>query len=323
MDFYTRREVPESSSRGDEGISAREMYCPNFKIPSLENPFDEYNSTGPRAGVDYSVYNGRAITIICDHSKCQPFAEYEFAMIELFTKKKITAAQWIANRPQMRTFDTSFPRTPKDWCFGQSLDKYTLGRGVMNSPLARNFDMVPCNHVFGHCVGASAAAVALHALTNTGQVSMDVLDQILKNGWSATCERAVGFGLNPMCTLFEKSKRDFTHLWRPYMLEEWYDMTEKEHDRLLAIARNEENHEKVNEMLEHARLKCYYRQSGTKRVVILKRKFDALAVEMRHTPQIVSKLARLWVATGQDVKDLIQGIEKTAQDYKAMKESRV
>jgi len=65
--------------------------------------FQVYNQDGPRAQVDYRpLSNDRVLTKLCDHSMCQPAAEFEYAMIKLFLEKKINRAMWKEYRSQGR-----------------------------------------------------------------------------------------------------------------------------------------------------------------------------------------------------------------------------
>jgi hypothetical protein len=318
---FLAKEVARESTNVPE---TREKFCPNYTIPSLEENFSEYNANGPRAGIDYNSHTGRPITKLCKHSKCQPFAEYEFALICLFVKKEISLTDWKTSRPTVPVSESPYiTPPPKTWCFGKTLKRYA-GEGGYTKNGYSDPSTVLCTHGEGECVGASPAAIALHRLVNTDVVEFKVLQQIIKRGWGQKCEQAVFLDFDPVSTLFHVDHGyDYSHLWRPYMLDEWIDMQEKHFESNLEQASIEDDHDKVKEMQDFARIKCYYKDSGDRRVVTLKRKKDSFTVDMKSTPEVVSKLAKLWVSTGQELGVLVQAMEKITNEYKIYKESKV
>jgi len=40
-----------------------------------------------------------------------------------------------------------------------------------------------------------------------------------------------------------------------------------------------------------------------------------MSFEMRHAPEVVNKLAKMWIATGRDVVALVEGIQETYEEY--------
>ena len=291
-------------------ISKRELYCPNCKIPSLEEDFDNYNRDGPRLGIDYNPWTLRPITKLCDHSKCQPFTEYEFAMIDLFLQKKITKLQWTESRPQSRSLDDKFSLKPKEWCYGKTLQQHKI------RPLWIDEEPIPCSHTSGSCVLGSAAAIGIHHLVKTDHLSSYVLDQIHSNGWARACEDAIRFKKDPISKIFETDgDKDYMHLWRPFMMDEWMEVKENEYERQLELARSTTDEDKILRMLKHSRLKCHYERSGDKIMTILKRRHETFTFEMRHTPEVVSKLTKSWLATGGDASKLVECIENKEREY--------
>ena len=80
-------------------LSKRERRCPGFVIPTLRYRYSEYCRDGPRKGLEFdeSTFNMRTTT--CDHTRCQPFAEYEWALIMAFLQGKIEISMWAESGP--------------------------------------------------------------------------------------------------------------------------------------------------------------------------------------------------------------------------------
>jgi len=243
---FLHNERQACESRGEKHASSRtrKNYCPNYIIPSLVANYYDYNFYGPRAGIDYNPWTKRPITNFCDHNNCQPYAEYEFALIELYVRNEITHMQWRSSRPQTKSCGGK-TRQAQNWCFGNTLKQF-LSRARFNNvstnipETGHGLDTVSCSHEEMECLRSNPAVVSIHRLVECGQLSKHVLTQIVMNGWAEKCQQAWALGLDPVCTFFHVDmKFDYSHLWRPFMIEDWFDMQENQWDELLDTAKCE------------------------------------------------------------------------------------
>lgn len=252
-EFITTEAKTEARSGHSYNVpTTREPYCPNYIIQSLEDNYQEYSRNGPRPGKDYDAWTGRPITKLCDHTNCQPHAEYEFALITLVVKKEITMEQWRTHRPQTKSivkYHLYRAKLAKDWCYGYITNHFIPKLSFEER--GSTATTIECRHYDGMCVEGSAAANTLTRLVNSRNVSFQVVDQIINRGWGEKCDRACFARLDPICAFFHVDHTfDYSYLWRPFMLDEWIDMQEEEFERLLEVAKGEQTHgNKMNRSL--------------------------------------------------------------------------
>lgn len=208
------------------------FFCPGFKIPSLDQNFSVYNQYGPRVQVDYRPFSNRIITKLCDHSKCQPAAEFEYAMIKLFLNGEVSLQQWKVYRPQHKPnfHGNGLP------CYGEMVLKFN--NIDMDKIVGAALDEVitPCTHQGYNCRVTLPAPVALCKLLREKQIPEQVLEEIISEGWYSKMLHCSMLNIDFREAICEASQFNTKYTWRPYEMEDWEAIQDAEDKRQIGLA---------------------------------------------------------------------------------------
>jgi hypothetical protein len=320
-------------------MESRRKYCPGFIIPSLDClHYDEYNATGPKPDREYNPISLKVNTKICTHANCQPHAEYEYALIDLYAKKEITQEQWADSRPPYKIHYHGIDSSKRQpWCFGNMLKPRPIdvdGADVVRESLSPTigFHVDPdtfqpytdwCKHENDEaCLNSCSALLSLTVLTARGIVPRLALIEIRNNGWATKLEAEVRAGRDPDKYIFAGSRAGsaLRHLWYPTDAQ---DYGEKE----MTAGKNKLDEAPEGQLVyleDLNRIKCNYRQINDDLYVYLRKRNGFLIFEMREIPDVIQKLSKMWSVTGGGTECLHDIADKSSAlslQYKKRKPS--
>ena len=100
---------------------------------------------------------------------------------------------------------------------------------------------------------------------------------------------------NPNDYLFAKHPgQDNRFLWYPTLAEDFLAAQNARDKKDLAVATGDQ----LDELKEFNRVKCYYKDVGDERMVIMRKKRGYITFGMEEAPEVVQKVAKLWIANG-------------------------